>query len=126
MLRLRTVEGMAAQLAHEINQPLAAIVNFARGLERRLTGPELDADTAQRVIDQITRETLRAATVVQRLRASLRKDAPKRERCDPSRWSMRRRADRREARRANVTLQLDLDSRRRESRSTSSRSSRSS
>jgi PAS domain S-box-containing protein len=35
VLRLHTLEGMAAQLAHEINQPLAAIVNFARGLGRR-------------------------------------------------------------------------------------------
>src|SRR5262245_41102033 len=82
VLRLRTVEGMAAQLAHEINQPLAAVVNFARGLARRLSCPELDVASAQRVTEQISREALRAAEVVQRLRAFLRKDAPRQELCD--------------------------------------------
>jgi PAS domain S-box-containing protein len=110
VLRLRTVEGMAAQLAHEINQPLAAVVNFARGLARRLSCPELDVASAQRVTDQISREALRAAEVVQRLRAFLRKDAPKRELCDARdvvREAARLIDD--EARRAGVALHLDLD-----------------
>ena len=109
VLRLRTVEGMAAQLAHEINQPLAAVVNFARGLARRLSRPEFDVASAQRVTDQISREALRAAEVVQRLRAFLRKDAPK-ELCDPRdvvREAARLIDD--EARRAGVSLHLDLD-----------------
>ena len=92
VLRLRTVEGMAAQLAHEINQPLAAVVNFARGLARRLSRPEFDVALAQRVTDQISREALRAAEVVQRLRAFLRKDAPKRGSAIPGMWCGRRRA----------------------------------
>ena len=33
--RLSTLGGMAAGLAHEINQPLAAIVSYARGCARR-------------------------------------------------------------------------------------------
>jgi PAS domain S-box-containing protein len=110
VLRLRTVEGMAAQLAHEINQPLAAVVNFARGLARRLDGAEFDVASAQLVTDQITREALRAAEVVQRLRAFLRKDAPKKELCDPRdvvREAARLIDD--EARRAGVSLHLDLD-----------------
>ena len=110
VLRLRTVEGMAAQLAHEINQPLAAVVNFARGLARRLSCPELDVASAQRVIDQISREAVRAAEVVQRLRAFLRKDAPRRELCD-ARDVVREAASLidDEARRAGVALHLDLD-----------------
>jgi PAS domain S-box-containing protein len=110
VLRLRTVEGMAAQLAHEINQPLAAVVNFARGLARRLSCPELDVESAQRVTDQISREALRAAEVVQRLRAFLRKDAPRRDLCDARdvvREAARLIDD--EARRAGVALHLDLD-----------------
>jgi PAS domain S-box-containing protein len=110
VLRLRTVEGMAAQLAHEINQPLAAVVNFARGLARWLSRPEFDVASAQRVTDQISHEALRAAEVVQRLRAFLGKDAPKKELCDPS-HVVREAAclidD--EARRAGVALHLDLD-----------------
>ena len=110
VLRLRTVEGMAAQLAHEINQPLAAVVNFASGLTRRLSGPELDVAAAKRATDQISREALRAAEVVQRLRAFLRKDAPRRELCD-ARDVVREAANLidDEARRAGVALHLDLD-----------------
>jgi PAS domain S-box-containing protein len=110
VLRLRTVEGIAAQLAHEINQPLGAVVNFARGLARRLDSPELDVASAQRVTDQITRETLRAADVVRRLRSFLRGDVPKKELCDPRdvvREAARLIGD--EARRAGVALHLDLD-----------------
>jgi len=110
VLRLRTVEGMAAQLAHEINQPLAAVVNFARGLARRLNGPDLDVASAQRVTDRITREALRAAAVVQRLRALLHNDEPKKKLCDPRdvvREAARLIDD--DARRAGVALHLDLD-----------------
>jgi two-component system sensor kinase FixL len=110
VLRLRTVEGMAAQLAHEINQPLSAIVNFACGLARRLNGPELDLVSAQGVIDQITGEALRAAEVVRRLRAFLRKDAPKKEVCDLRNVvgdAAHLIED--EARRGGVALHLDLD-----------------
>src|SRR5262245_57050665 len=105
-----TVEGMAAQLASELNQPLAAVVNFARGLARRLSCPELDVASAQRVTEQISREAVRAAEVVQRLRAFLRKDAPRRELCDARdvvREAARLIDD--EARRAGVALHLDLD-----------------
>ena len=111
VLRLYTLEGMAAQLAHEINQPLAAIVNFASGLERRLGSGELEMDTARRVVGRITREALRAATVVRRLRASVRKDTPKRERCDLSEV-VRSAASliEAEARSAGIALHLDLDS----------------
>jgi len=110
VLRLLTVEGMAAQLAHEINQPLAAVVNFARGLARRLSRPGLDVASARRATDQISREALRAAEVVQRLRAFLRKDAPRRELCDARdvvREAVSLIDD--EARRAGVALRLDLD-----------------
>jgi PAS domain S-box-containing protein len=110
VLRMRTVEGMAAQLAHEINQPLSAVVNFARGLARRLSAPDLDVGSAQRVTDQISREALRAAAVVRRLRAFLRKDAPKKELCDSAdvvREAIRLVDD--DARRAGVALHLDLD-----------------
>src|SRR5262245_12203715 len=110
VLRLRTVEGMAAQLAHEINQPLAAVMNFASGLARRLSCADLDVAAAQRVTDQISREALRAAEVVRRLRAFLRKDAPRKELCD-ARDVVREAASLidDEARRAGVELHLDLD-----------------
>jgi PAS domain S-box-containing protein len=110
VLRLYTLEGMAAQLAHEINQPLAAIVNFASGLDRRLENGALDVDTVRRVVDRINREALRAAAVVRRLRASVRKDLPKREICDLAEV-VRSAASliEAEARAVGVALHLDLD-----------------
>jgi PAS domain S-box-containing protein len=110
VLRLYMLEGMAAQLAHEINQPLAAIVNFASGMSRRLEDGKLDVGMARRVVDRINREALRAATVVRRLRASARKDTPKRERCDLAevvRAAASLIED--ELRGAGVALHLDLD-----------------
>ena len=68
---------MAAQLAHEINQPLAAIVNFASGLARWLERPASSTSRRRSTsTDQISREALRAADVVQRLREFVRKEAP--------------------------------------------------
>ena len=76
-------EAAASLCFHEVRVTRShSVVNFARGLSRRLSRPELDLASAQRVTDQISGEALRAAAVVQRLRAFLRKDAPKKELCD--------------------------------------------
>ncbi len=80
--RLRTVEGMAAQLAHEINQPLGAIVNFAGGLARWLRSDAVDMAAVQAATDQISLQALRAAGVVSRLRDFVRKDESRRESSD--------------------------------------------
>jgi two-component system, LuxR family, sensor histidine kinase TtrS len=110
VLRLHTLEGMAAQLAHEINQPLAAIVNFARGLGRRLENGHLEVEAARQVVDRISREALRAAEVVRRLRASVRKEAPTRERCNVA-DVLHAAASliEVEARHADVSLHIDLE-----------------
>ncbi len=82
LLRLQTAQGIATQLAHEINQPLAAIANFAGGMARRLQSGALDADEAQEVMEHIRRQALRASAVVRRLREFVRREAPKHTRCD--------------------------------------------
>jgi PAS domain S-box-containing protein len=72
--RLRTVEGMATQLAHEINQPLAAVVNYASGLARTLRSGSLDVENVREATTEINQQALRAADVVRRLRDFVRKD----------------------------------------------------
>jgi len=72
--RLRTVEGMATQLAHEINQPLAAVVNYASGLARTLRGGVVDVANVRAATAEINLQALRAAEVVRRLRDFVRKD----------------------------------------------------
>lgn len=81
--RVGTVESLAAQLAHEINQPLGAIVNFASGLVRRLQGgPGAELEELLRAGEAIRQQALRAAEVVRRLRDFARRDEVVRVRCE--------------------------------------------
>jgi signal transduction histidine kinase len=66
-LRVGTMGEFAAALAHEINQPLTAIANYAR-LVKGAGGPGATADAADRLIAQVER----AAEVVRRLRNFIR------------------------------------------------------
>jgi PAS domain S-box-containing protein len=79
--RLRTVESLAAQLAHEINQPLGAIVNFANGLVLRLRNGAGDAAALLTAGEEISQQALRAAEVVRRLREFVRKTEQPRVAC---------------------------------------------
>lgn len=66
-LRVGTMGEFAAALAHEINQPLTAIANYAR-LAKAAADPAAAADAADRLIAQVDR----AAEVVRRLRNFIR------------------------------------------------------
>ncbi len=68
VLRLNTVSEMATSIAHEINNPLSAIVNYTRGCERRLATGEIDKITLNDVMKQIGAQAERAATIVRRIR----------------------------------------------------------
>jgi PAS domain S-box-containing protein len=81
VLRLQTVEGVAAELAHEINQPLGAIANFASGLINRLR-QGAEPSTLLDGAEQIAKQATRAAEVLRRLRDFTRKGAPRREPAD--------------------------------------------
>jgi C4-dicarboxylate-specific signal transduction histidine kinase len=73
VLRRRTMGEMAAVLAHEVNQPLAAIVNYAQGCAQRLRDGGGSADSLLTVLDQITGEALRASEIIRQLRGFVRK-----------------------------------------------------
>ncbi|WP_018390784.1 nitrogen regulation protein NR(II) [Ancylobacter sp. FA202] len=66
---------MAMALAHEINQPLGAIVNFAGAARRSLTGRAVRAGELDEVLINIGAEAARAGDVVKSLRSFL-KGAP--------------------------------------------------
>lgn len=66
--RLSTLGGMAAGLAHEINQPLAAIVSYARGCARRIEVGEAQSEALLEVVDEISAQALRAGEVLRRIR----------------------------------------------------------
>lgn len=79
VLRLSTMGEMAAGLAHEINQPLAAIVSYAQGCARRLCDEPSEVAAVRPVIDAIAGEALRAGEIIRRLRSLIRKEPARRD-----------------------------------------------
>jgi len=67
-LRLHTAGEMAAALAHEINQPLCAITNYAQGGVQRLRNGVVDPLALREAFEEIAREGLRAGEIIRGLR----------------------------------------------------------
>jgi two-component system sensor kinase FixL len=70
--RMATIGEMAAGVAHELNQPLTAIANYAHACERLLSRPQTDPADLREALRQITVQTARAADILRRLRALAR------------------------------------------------------
>jgi len=67
--RITAAGQMAAALAHEINQPLTAVVNSVNAAKRLLArGGRLNLLTAQEVTDEAAGQALRASEIVRSLR----------------------------------------------------------
>ena len=81
--RLVVMGEMASGLAHELNQPLTAIVNYARGIERRLEAKQaLSLEEVTPVLQRITSTAMRAGGILHRMMDFARKQEPIRERLD--------------------------------------------
>ncbi|KYH00841.1 sensor protein FixL [Bradyrhizobium sp. DOA1] len=67
--RLTAMGEMASALAHELNQPLAAISNYMKGSRRLLAGSS-DPNTSkiESALDRASEQTLRAGQIIRRLR----------------------------------------------------------
>ena len=78
-LRRGSLDEMTASLAHELNQPLAALSNYAGGCLRRIRrGDPAQADF-QEVLEEITREAQRATNVVRGMAKFLDRSLPEAE-----------------------------------------------
>ena len=75
--RVSEMGQMASALAHEINQPLAAALNYLNAA-RRLQGRREDDDLARlgEAIDRAAAQVARAAEILSRLRGFIRKGGP--------------------------------------------------
>jgi PAS domain S-box-containing protein len=73
--RVYTAGEMAATLAHELNQPLAAIQNFARGGMRRLQSNGVAQDGLHEALEQIAAEASRAGRIIDAVRALTHRQA---------------------------------------------------
>jgi two-component system, LuxR family, sensor kinase FixL len=72
--RLATMGEMAAGVAHELNQPLAAITTYARACERYLDQLQPDLEEIREAVCEIGAEGLRAARAIDLLRQLVRQD----------------------------------------------------
>ena len=77
MSRLSTMGQMASTLAHELNQPLAAIANYLQG-SRRLLEQATDERSAQlrEALDKAGEQALRTGQVIRRLRDFVARGEP--------------------------------------------------
>jgi len=71
--RATTMGELTASIAHEINQPLAAVVANANACFRWLASPIPNLDEARDAISRIVRDGNRASDVIRRIRALIKK-----------------------------------------------------
>ncbi|WP_404361687.1 response regulator [Marinobacter sp.] len=73
--RMSTMGEMAAGFAHEVNQPLTAITNYARVALRMLTEEPLDRELIRQTLTKIEAQSHRASEVIRRIRRFVKKPA---------------------------------------------------
>jgi PAS domain S-box-containing protein len=73
VVRVSTLGELAASIAHEVNQPLAAVVANANACLRWLDAKPPEADEAEMAVQRIVRDANRASDVIARIRGFLRR-----------------------------------------------------
>jgi C4-dicarboxylate-specific signal transduction histidine kinase len=73
---------MTASIAHEVNQPIAAVVTGAGACLRWLAAQPPDLEEARQALDRIVKDGNRASDVISRIRALVRKARPRKDRLD--------------------------------------------
>lgn len=71
--RLSTMGEMATGIAHELNQPLSAIANFARGCIRRLRVDGMDPGELVEPLEEVCEQAERAGEILRHVRDFVRK-----------------------------------------------------
>jgi PAS domain S-box-containing protein len=80
--RVLAMGELAAAIAHEVNQPLTAIVTNANFSLRQLKGSTLNLDELRTAITEIVNDATRASAVISRIRGLLVKGSPRRTELD--------------------------------------------
>jgi signal transduction histidine kinase len=65
---------LTASLAHELNQPLGAILSNAQAARRLLAGKKPNVKDASAALDDVIRDDVRAADIIRNIRALFRRD----------------------------------------------------
>jgi PAS domain S-box-containing protein len=80
--RTQAMGELAAAIAHEVNQPLTAIVTNANFSLRQLRGSTANLEELRTAITEIVNDATRASAVISRIRGLLMKGAPSRTELD--------------------------------------------
>jgi signal transduction histidine kinase len=76
MDRVAALGELASSLAHELNQPLTAILTNAQAAHRFLAATPADLDELRECLEDIMKNDRRAGEVIRRMRALLKKGGP--------------------------------------------------
>ena len=82
LLRLQTMGEMASEMAHELNQPLTAIVNYARGAGNRLRSHSASEAELAELMEKISAQALRAGELIRKMRAFAKRAEIEADECD--------------------------------------------
>ena len=75
--RVMTLGELTASIAHEVNQPLAAIVTNGNATLRWLGGATPNLSEARQAVERIIKDSYRASEVISRIRSLVKKAPPR-------------------------------------------------
>ncbi len=76
--RMTAMGQMSSALAHELNQPLTAILSYARGARRLAESLKGDVAELRDILEKVAEQAGRAGNIIRRLRAFVEKREPNR------------------------------------------------
>jgi PAS domain S-box-containing protein len=74
LIRVSTMGELATSLAHELNQPLTAILSNAQAAQRFLAANPADVNEVTEILRDIVEDDNRAGQIIQKMRAMVKKD----------------------------------------------------
>lgn len=109
-LRLAAAGEMAAALAHEVNQPLSALVTYGRACQHMLGTNPPDMVQLEQTVGKVTEQAQRVGAIVKRLRDFLRSGTMNLERVSPGEFlEQMRAACAAEARAKEIVVRLHIE-----------------
>lgn len=108
--RVKSLEGLTTTIAHEVNQPLAAIVTSGNACQRWLAQEPPNLDKARQALDRILGDAGRASSIIARVRSLTRGEPPNKSRFDFNRAVLEViEQSQGEVERNQIVLTMDLD-----------------
>ncbi|WP_343293646.1 PAS domain S-box protein [Vandammella animalimorsus] len=83
--RLMTMGEMASSVAHELNQPLAAISNYVGGMIARIQSNSIEKEQLLLPLEKTAHQAVRAGQVIHRIRSFVQRSQSQREPCQAQR-----------------------------------------